>query len=66
MEKLSFEGLHRCDEVAERYGVKVETVWEWIRKGRLPATKIGKVRYVTDEQLAIFEESYITSTTKSD
>ena len=29
--------MYTCDEVAERYKVKVITVWEWIRKKKLNA-----------------------------
>lgn len=34
--------LFNCEEVAERYGVKAFTVWEWIRTGKMGACKIGK------------------------
>lgn len=34
--------LFTCQEVAERYRVEVLTVWNWIRKKRLPAIKIGR------------------------
>ena len=46
-----------CAEVAERYGVKVITVWDWIRKKKLPALKIGKQYRITDEDLKQFEEN---------
>ena len=36
------EHFYSCEQVAERYGVKVATVWEWIRSKKLPAIKIGK------------------------
>ena len=32
--------LHTCKEVAKRYGVKVITVWDWIRKK--VAINVGK------------------------
>jgi len=32
--------LYTCNEVAERYSVKVITVWDWIRKGKLEAIKL--------------------------
>jgi len=41
--------------VAERYGVKVTTVWEWIRSKKLPAMKIGKQYRITADQLRAFE-----------
>ena len=34
--------LYTCKDVAERYGVQIITVWEWIRKKKLGAIKIGK------------------------
>lgn len=33
--------LYTCKDVAERYGVQIITVWEWIRKKKLGAIKIG-------------------------
>ena len=35
------EHFYSCEQVAERYGVKVATVWEWIRSKKLPAIKKG-------------------------
>lgn len=49
--------LYSCEEVAERYGVQIVTVWDWIRKKRLPAIKIGKFYRVTEEDLKQFEDS---------
>lgn len=31
-------------EVAAYYGVKPQTVWKWIREGKIPAYRIGKGR----------------------
>ena len=31
--------LYTCKDVAERYGVQIITVWEWIRKKKLGAIK---------------------------
>ncbi|WP_312281766.1 helix-turn-helix domain-containing protein [Oscillibacter sp.] len=47
--------LYTCDEVAERYGVKVITVWDWIRKGRLEAIKMPKGYRVSEEALREYE-----------
>ena len=49
--------MYTCDEVAERYRVKVITVWDWIRKKKLPAIKIGRDYRVSEEDLKSFEES---------
>lgn len=49
--------LFTCQEVAERYRVEVLTVWNWIRKKRLPAIKIGRDYRVREEDLRCFEEA---------
>lgn len=49
--------MYTCDEVAERYRVKVITVWDWIRKKKLPAIKIGRDYRVSEDDLKSFEES---------
>lgn len=48
--------LYTCAQVAERYGIKTITVWEWIRKKKLPAIKIGKEYRIRTEDLAEFEK----------
>lgn len=52
-----------CEQVAERYGVKVCTVREWIKGGKLPALKMaGAAGYrikLTD--LADFEKQCSTT-----
>ena len=49
--------MHSCSDIAERYGVQVITVWEWIRKKKLPAMKIGRDYRISDKDIEIFEES---------
>lgn len=51
------ENYLSCEEVAQRYRVKVITVWDWIRKKKLPALKIGKQYRITEDGLKQFEES---------
>jgi len=52
------EKLLTCEQVAERYSVKIETVWEWIKTGKLIAIKVGgKVYRVRPDDLAAFEKS---------
>lgn len=46
---------YSCNEVAERYGVKVVTVWDWIRKKKLRAVKTGKRYSIRPEDLEDFE-----------
>ena len=51
------EKLYSCEDVANRYGVKVETVWAWIRDKRLLAVKIGGGYRVRESDLAAFEKT---------
>lgn len=46
-----------CEEVAEKFGVKLITVWAWIREKKLPAIKIGKMYRITPKDLEEFEMS---------
>ena len=32
-----------ASEVAKLYGVKISTIWRWIREGKIPAYKLGKL-----------------------
>lgn len=52
--------LYSCEEVAERYGVKTITVWDWIRKKKMTALKVGKSYRIREEDLKQFEESRVT------
>ena len=56
------EKMYTCAEVAERYGVKIFTVWDWIKKKKLGAINLGKEYRVREEDLKKFEQS--TSTIK--
>jgi excisionase family DNA binding protein len=49
--------MYTCGEIAKRYGVKIITVWEWIRLKKLPAIRIGKEYRIKEEDLKEFEES---------
>lgn len=53
--------MYTCEEIAERYGVKVITVWDWIRKKKMPALKIGKEYRIREEDIRSFEESRMTT-----
>lgn len=50
------EKFYSCEQVAERYAVKVATVWAWIREKKLSAVKIGKSYRVKENDLAAFEK----------
>lgn len=46
-------------EVADKFGVKVITVWDWIRKGKLRALRVGGRLYrITENQIETFKEKY--------
>ncbi|MEG1895530.1 MAG: helix-turn-helix domain-containing protein [Oscillospiraceae bacterium] len=49
--------LYTCDEIAQRYSVKVITVWDWIRKKKLPAMKVGRDYRISDEDIKVFEQN---------
>lgn len=51
---------YSCEEVAQRYQVKIATVWEWIREKKLQAIKIGKQYRVREEDLKRYEEANVT------
>ena len=40
-----------CEEVAEMYGVHIQTVWRWIREGRLGAIRLGRSYYVRQSDI---------------
>jgi excisionase family DNA binding protein len=46
---------HTLQDVAERFGVHYQTVYRWVRSGRLPASKIAGAYRVEDEDLQAFE-----------
>lgn len=48
--------LYTCEEVAERYSVKVSTVWEWIRLKKLAAISIGRGYRIKESDLLEFEQ----------
>lgn len=45
------------EQVAEIYGVKVITVWDWIRKKKLGAIKSGRLYHISQQDLKEFEEA---------
>lgn len=55
------EIFYSCEQVANRYGVKVTTVWEWIKAQKLPAVKIGKSYRIKEADLDAFEQRNMTT-----
>lgn len=49
--------IFTCEDIARRYGVKLITVWDWIRKKKLPAIRIGKRYYIRKEDIESFEKA---------
>ena len=61
METLE-ERLLTCEQVAERYSVKLKTVWTWIRTKKLSASKVGgRVYRIRRVDLEEFEKQYKTT-----
>lgn len=55
------ENFYTCEQVAERYGVKISTVWEWIREKKLPAIQIGRSYRIREKDLLTLEENSKTT-----
>jgi len=50
------EKMLTAQEVAKYYGVSVESVWRWIREGRLSAVSLTKRSYrIRQSDLEAFE-----------
>ena len=60
------EKLYTCEEVAERYGVRVTTVWDWVREQKLPAIQIGRSYRVQESDLLTFEQQNRTTNTDTE
>lgn len=52
---------YTCEEIAEMYKVKTLTVWDWIRRKKLSAIKIGRDYRVTLDDLKKFEQDRRTT-----
>ena len=53
---MSLEGFLTTKEVAEKLGVSVGRVQQFIAEGRLPATKIGQTNLVKESDLKLVED----------
>lgn len=51
------ERLYTCEQVAERYNVKKETVRSWIRNKMLLAIDLGKEYRIAESDLVNMEKS---------
>ena len=53
------ETYYTPKEVAAKFGVRVITVWDWLRKGKLRAYRVGGRLYrITDKHIETFKEKY--------
>ena len=52
------EKLFNCDEVAEIFGIKKITVYDWVRKGKLPAVRVGKAYRVAESDIERYIEAH--------
>ncbi len=50
-----------CEQVAQRYGVKITTVWNWVRLKKIKAVKIGKSYRFREADLLAFENGEVPS-----
>ncbi len=53
---MSMEGFLTTKEVAEKLGVSVGRVQQFIAEGRLPATKIGQTNLVKESDLKLVQD----------
>ena len=51
------EKLYTVQDLCQRYAVKDFTVWDWIRKGKIKAYKIGKSYRFYEADVLAFEEA---------
>ena len=56
---MSLKGFLTTKEVAERLGVSVGRIQQFIAEGRLPATKIGQTNLVKESDLKLVENRKI-------
>lgn len=50
------ERLYTVQDLCTRYGVKNFTVWDWVRKGKIKAYKVGKSYRFYEKDLIAFEK----------
>lgn len=50
------EKLYSCEEVANHFQIKIETVWEWIKGKRIAAIRVGKGYRIPESALREYEQ----------
>lgn len=58
--------LYSAEQVAERLGLHVKTVRNYVREGRLKAVRIGKQYRIAGEDLAAFTGGSVPATPRED
>ena len=58
--------MYTCAQIADHYGVKVITVWDWIRQKKLPAIRIGREYRISEDDMKVFEDTRRTIPVKGD
>ena len=53
--------MYTCEQVADRYAAQVITVWDWIRKKKLSAIKIGREYRISEDDIKALEDSRRTT-----
>lgn len=54
------EKIYSCEEVANHFRVKTETVWGWIREKRIAAIQVGRGYRIPESALIAFEKANST------
>lgn len=60
------EKIYSCEEIADHFQVKVETVWTWIREKRIAAIRVGKGYRISESALIAFEKANSTMAVKKE
>jgi len=63
---MSLEGFLTTKEVAEKLGVSVGRIQQFIAEGRLPATKIGQTNLVKESDLKLVQDRKTGRPTKKE
>ena len=50
------EKFYSCEEIADHFQIKVETVWEWIRGKRIAAIRVGKGYRIPESAVREYEQ----------
>lgn len=50
------EKIYSCEEIADHFQVKVETVWDWIREKRIAAIRVGRGYRIPESAVREYEQ----------